>query len=51
MKKDSIYKLIGYNGEYNKNVKSKLRALLKKYHPDHNNGNDEVFKIINEVKK
>ena len=51
MNKDSIYKLIGYDGEYNKEVKSKLRGLLKKYHPDHNQGKSEIFKLINEVKK
>lgn len=51
MNKDSIYKLIGYKGEYNKEVKAKLRKLLKKYHPDHNKGNGETFKLINEVKK
>lgn len=51
MNKDSIYKLIGYAGEYNKEVKSKLRGLLKKYHPDHNQGKSEIFKLINEVKK
>lgn len=51
MNKDSIYKLIGYKGEYNKEVKTKLRKLLKKYHPDHNKGNSETFKLINEIKK
>ena len=51
MNKDSIYKLIGYEGEYNKEVKAKLRKLLKKYHPDHNKGNSETFKLINEVKR
>lgn len=51
MNKDSIYKIIGYEGEYNKEVKAKLRKLLKKYHPDHNNGESEIFKLINEIKK
>ena len=51
MNKDSIHKLIGYKGEYNKEVKAKLRKLLKKYHPDHNKGQSETFKLINEVKK
>jgi len=51
MNKDSIYKLIGYKGEYNKEVKANLRKLLKKYHPDHNKGQSETFKLINEVKK
>jgi len=51
MNKDNIYKLIGYKGEYNKEVKAKLRKLLKNYHPDHNKGQSETFKLINEVKK
>lgn len=50
MDRDSIYELIGYKGEYNKDVKSKLRNLLKKYHPDHKRGNIEYFKLINKVK-
>lgn len=51
MNKDSIYKLIGYNGEYNKEIKNKIRNLLKKYHPDRNHGDDKTFKLVNEVKK
>lgn len=51
MDRDNVYKIIGYKGEYNKEVKAKLRKLLKKYHPDHNNGASETFKIINEIKK
>ena len=50
MNKDSIYKLIGYNGEYNSKVKRAIRKLLKEYHPDRQ-GNEEIFKLINEVKK
>ena len=50
MDKDSIYQVIGYHGEYNNNVKKALRKLLKENHPDHN-GNIELFKLINEVKK
>lgn len=50
MNRDRIYELIGYKGEYNKDVKGKLRNLLKKYHPDNKKGNVEYFKLINEVK-
>ena len=50
MNKDSIYKLIGYNGEYNANVKKAIRKLLKDNHPD-NHGDRKVFELINEVKK
>lgn len=50
MTKEDIYKIIGYNGEYNNNVKKAIRKLLKENHPD-NKGNQENFKLINEVKK
>ena len=50
MNKESIYRLIGYHGEYNDSVKKALRKLLKENHPDRQ-GNSEVFKLINEVKK
>ena len=50
MNKESIYQIIGYNGEYNDRVKKAIKKLLKEYHPDHN-GDEKVFKLINEVKK
>ena len=50
MNKESIYRLIGYQGEYNQTVKKALKKLLKENHPDHN-GDVKVFKLINEVKK
>ena len=50
MNKDSIYKLIGYQGEYDINVKKAIRKLLKENHPD-NKGNRRIFELINEVKK
>lgn len=50
MDKDSIYRLIGYQGEYTENVKKAIRKLLKDNHPDHK-GNQKIFEIINEVKK
>ena len=49
MNKDSIYKLIGYNGEYNANIKRSIRKLLKENHPD-NGGDCRIFELINEVK-
>lgn len=49
MNKDSIYKIIGYNGEYNASVKKAIRKLLKENHPD-NNGDRKIFELINEVK-
>ena len=50
MNKESIYRIIGYHGEYNNNVKKAIRKLLKENHPD-NNGDRRVFELINEVKK
>ena len=50
MNKDSIYKIIGYRGEYSENVKKALKKILKANHPDHG-GNIETFKLINEVKE
>lgn len=50
MNKDSIYRIIGYSGEYNANVKRAIRKLLKENHPD-NNGDRKKFELINEVKK
>ncbi len=50
MNKESIYRIIGYNGEYNANVKKAIRKLLKENHPD-NKGDRKVFELISEVKK
>ena len=50
MNKESIYRIIGYNGEYSSNVKKAIRKLLKENHPD-NNGDRKIFELINEVKK
>ncbi len=50
MNKDSIYQIIGYQGEYNNNVKKALKKLLKDNHPD-NHGDIKLFKLINEVKR
>ncbi len=49
MNKESIYKIIGYNGEYNATIKKAIRKLLKENHPD-NNGDRRIFELINEVK-
>ena len=50
MNKESIYKIIGYNGEYNSSVKRAIRKLLKTNHPD-NNGDRRIFELICEVKE
>ena len=50
MNKESIYKIIGYQGEYNDSVKKALKKLLKENHPDLH-GNAQIFQLINEVKK
>ena len=50
MNKDDVYRLIGYQGEYNASVKKAIRKLLKENHPD-NKGNRDKFEIINEVKE
>ena len=50
MNKEDIYRLIGYQGEYNTKVKKAIRKLLKENHPD-NKGNRDKFELINEVKK
>lgn len=50
MTKQEIYVKLGYTGEYTKEVKRKLRELIKKYHPDLNHGDDTTMKILNEVK-
>ena len=51
MNRKEIIELINYKGEYTKEVKKKLRELLKKYHPDHYKKEDNTFKLISEIKK
>lgn len=51
MTKEEIYIYLKYNGVYDSGVKRRLKKLIKKYHPDLNNGDDTVMKLINEVKK
>lgn len=50
MTKEEIYEAIGYNGKYNKEVKRKLRLLMKKFHPDLNHEDKETIKLLVEVK-
>lgn len=50
MNKNDVYRIIGYHGEYNADVKKALRKLLKENHPD-NKGDRKKFELINEVKK
>ena len=51
MTKEEIYEYLNFQGKYDANVKKRLKKLIKKYHPDLNNGDDTTIKIINEVKK
>lgn len=51
MTKKQIYEYLNYQGIYDNNVKRRLKKLIKKYHPDLNNGDDTTMKLINEVKK
>ena len=50
MNKENIYRIIGYNGEYDEHVKKAIRKLLKENHPDHG-GDRKIFELINIVKK
>lgn len=51
MTKKQIYEYLNYQGKYDSGVKKRLKKLIKKYHPDLNNGDDTTMKLINEVKK
>lgn len=51
MTKEDVYEYLNFQGIYDANVKRRLKKLIKKYHPDLNNGDDTTIKIINEVKK
>ena len=51
MTKKDIYTYLKYNGIYDNSVKRRIKKLIKKYHPDLNNGDDTVMRLINEVKK
>lgn len=51
MKKEEIYKLIEFNGIYDDTVKKNLKKLIKKYHPDKNEGDSRIIKVIYEVKR
>lgn len=51
MTKEEVYEYLNFQGIYDVNVKRRLKRLIKKYHPDLNNGDDTTIKIINEVKK
>ena len=51
MNKQEILEFINYKGKYNKEVKTKLNKLIKKYHPDKNKNDKETILILYEVKK
>ncbi len=50
MTKEEIYEAIGYNGKYSKEVKRKLRLLMKRFHPDRNKEDQDTIKVLVEVK-
>ncbi len=51
MNRKEILQAINYNGEYTKETKKSLKALLKKYHPDHYKKESDTFKLVNQIKK
>ena len=51
MTKEEIIKEIGYTGKYTKEVKRKLKKLLKIYHPDNNKKDKKTILLLYEVKK
>lgn len=51
MTKEEIYIQLGYTGSYTKEVKKRLRQLIKKYHPDVYHGDDTIMKLLNEVRE
>lgn len=51
MNKDEILKYLDYHGEYTKDVKKRLKKLLKKYHPDNNSRDKDTILILYEIKK
>ena len=46
MNKNEILKYINYKGKYNKETKTKLNKLIKKYHPDKNKNDKKIILIL-----
>lgn len=51
MTREEIIEYIKYNGRYTKNVKKRLKKLLKKYHPDNNKNDKDTILILYQIKK
>ena len=51
MNRDEILKELNYHGEYTKDVKKRLKKLLKKYHPDNNSEDKDTILILYDIKK
>ena len=51
MTREEILKELNYKGKYNKEVKRKLKRLLKKYHPDNNKEDKETILVLYQIKK
>lgn len=51
MTKEQIYIELGYTGTYTKEVKRRLRLLIKKYHPAVYHKDDTVMKLLNQVRE
>ena len=51
MTREEILKELNYKGKYTKEVKRKLKRLLKKFHPDKNKNDKETILILYQIKK
>lgn len=51
MTREEIIEYIKYNGRYTKDVKKRLKKLLKKYHPDNNKNDKNTILVLYQVKK
>lgn len=51
MTREEIIREIGFTGKYTKEVKRKLKKLLKKYHPDNNKKDKKTILILYDIKK